>query len=41
MINLSIRHTIADYAQWRAGFDAHATARRTAGAPVSARFIVM
>jgi len=32
MINISVRHTIADYAQWRAGFDAHASARRSAGA---------
>lgn len=32
MINVSIRNTITDYTQWRAGFDAHATARRTAGA---------
>ncbi len=32
MINISVRHTIADYTQWRAGFDAHAAARRTAGA---------
>ncbi len=32
MINLLIRHTIVDYAKWRAGFDAHASARRAAGA---------
>ena len=32
MINLLIRHTIADYAKWRPGFDAHESARRTAGA---------
>ena len=32
MINLSIRHTVADYAKWRAGFDAHEAARRAAGA---------
>ena len=32
MINLSIRHTITDYAKWRTGFDAHEAARRTAGA---------
>jgi heme-degrading monooxygenase HmoA len=32
MINLSIRHTIADYAKWHAGFAAHESARRVAGA---------
>jgi heme-degrading monooxygenase HmoA len=32
MINVSIHHTIADYAKWRAAFDAHAAARRAAGA---------
>jgi quinol monooxygenase YgiN len=32
MIYLNIRHTVADYAKWRAGFDAHASARRAAGA---------
>jgi hypothetical protein len=32
MINLSIRHTVADYATWRAGFDAFEAARRAAGA---------
>ena len=32
MINLLIRHTIVDYAKWRAGFDAHEAARRAAGA---------
>jgi heme-degrading monooxygenase HmoA len=32
MINVSIRHTIADYAKWHAGFDAHEAARRAAGA---------
>ena len=32
MIYLNVRHTTADYAKWRAGFDAHATARQAAGA---------
>ena len=32
MINVSIRHTIADYAKWRVGFDAHEATRRAAGA---------
>ena len=32
MINLLIRHTIADFAKWHAGFDAHEAARRAAGA---------
>jgi hypothetical protein len=32
MINLLIRHTVADYAKWRVGFDAHEAARRAAGA---------
>jgi heme-degrading monooxygenase HmoA len=32
MINISVRHTVEDYAKWRVGFDAHATARRSAGA---------
>jgi hypothetical protein len=32
MINLSIRHTVAEYATWRVGFDAFEGARRAAGA---------
>ena len=32
MIYLNVRHTAADYAKWRVGFDAHETARRAAGA---------
>ena len=32
MIYLNVRHTTADYAKWRVGFDAHETARRAAGA---------
>ena len=32
MIYLNVRHTVADYAKWRAGFDAHEAARRAAGA---------
>ena len=32
MIYLNIHHTVADYAKWRAGFDAHEAARRAAGA---------
>ena len=32
MVYLSVRHTVADYAKWRVGFDAHASARRAAGA---------
>lgn len=32
MINLSIRHTVADYATWRVGFDAGEAIRRAAGA---------
>jgi quinol monooxygenase YgiN len=32
MIYLNVRHTAADYAKWRVGFDAHAAARRAAGA---------
>jgi heme-degrading monooxygenase HmoA len=32
MSYLSIRHTIADYAKWHAGFDANEAARRAAGA---------
>ncbi len=32
MIYLNIRHTVADFAKWRAGFDAHEAARRAAGA---------
>lgn len=32
MINLSVRHTIADYPKWRASFDANEAARRAAGA---------
>jgi quinol monooxygenase YgiN len=31
MINLLIRHTVADYAKWRVGFDANETMRRAAG----------
>ena len=32
MIYLNVRHTVADYTQWRAGFDANDSARRAAGA---------
>jgi hypothetical protein len=32
MIYLNIRHTAADYAKWRVGFDAHESTRRAAGA---------
>ena len=32
MIYLNVRHTVADYAKWRAGFDANEPARRAAGA---------
>ena len=32
MIYFNVRHTVADYAKWRAGFDAHESARRAAGA---------
>ncbi len=32
MIYLNVRHTAADYAKWRVGFDAHEPARRAAGA---------
>ena len=32
MIYLNVRHTVADYAKWRVGFDAHETTRRAAGA---------
>jgi hypothetical protein len=32
MIYLNVRHTVADYAKWREGFDAHEAARRAAGA---------
>ena len=32
MINITIRHTIADYAKWRPGFDAHEAFRRANGA---------
>ena len=32
MIYLNVRHTVADYAKWREGFDAHETTRRAAGA---------
>jgi hypothetical protein len=32
MVYLSVRHTVADYAKWRAGFDAHEAARRAGGA---------
>ena len=32
MVYLNVRHTAANYAKWREGFDAHATARRAAGA---------
>ena len=31
MINLSVRHTVADYAKWRASFDAHESMRRAGG----------
>jgi hypothetical protein len=32
MINISINHTVTDYAKWRVGFDANGPARRAAGA---------
>ena len=32
MIYLNIHHTVADYAKWRAGFDANEATRRAAGA---------
>jgi quinol monooxygenase YgiN len=32
MINAFVRHTVADYAKWREGFDANEPARRAAGA---------
>jgi len=32
MTYLNVHHTVADYAKWRAGFDAHEATRRTAGA---------
>jgi quinol monooxygenase YgiN len=32
MVYLNVRHTVADYAKWREGFDAHESARRAAGA---------
>jgi hypothetical protein len=32
MIYVSVRHTIADYAKWRVGFDANAAFRKAAGA---------
>ena len=32
MVNLLLSHSVADYAKWRAGFDAHEPARRAAGA---------
>ena len=32
MITAFVRHTVADYAKWREGFDAHDPARRAAGA---------
>ena len=32
MIYLNVRHTVADHAKWREGFDAHEAARRAAGA---------
>ena len=31
MINLSVRHSVADYAKWRASFDAHESMRRAGG----------
>lgn len=31
MINLSVRHTVADYAKWRAVFDAGESMRRAGG----------
>ena len=31
MINFSVRHTVADYAKWRASFDAHESMRRAGG----------
>lgn len=32
MINILVRHTIADYAKWRPAFDAHAAVRQAGGA---------
>jgi len=32
MITAFVRHTVADYVQWREGFDANEPARRAAGA---------
>jgi len=32
MIYLNVRHTVADYAKWRVGFDGDESARRDAGA---------
>jgi heme-degrading monooxygenase HmoA len=31
MVNVMIRQTVADYAQWKQGFDNHASAREEAG----------
>jgi len=32
MVYLNVRHTVADYAKWREGFDANESFRRAAGA---------
>ena len=32
MVYLNVRHTVADYAKWREGFDANEPVRRAAGA---------
>jgi heme-degrading monooxygenase HmoA len=32
MVYLEVKHTVADYAKWRVGFDNHESARRAAGA---------
>ena len=32
MVYLNVRHTVADYAKWREGFDGNESIRRAAGA---------
>jgi quinol monooxygenase YgiN len=32
MVYVNVRHTVADYAKWRQGFDGNESFRRTAGA---------
>lgn len=32
MVYVNVRHTVADYAKWREGFDANESFRRAAGA---------